>query len=104
MDYDTLLEYLEATQVRIICRTRKMRAEAVSILQELNPDVDIMFISQKYDATEFPYMGYDSSTHMWALWRGWDADKLLTVDALRELVRNPADKIEISCGSLEDVL
>lgn len=104
MDYETLLKYIEATKVRIICRTRAMRAEAVEILQELNPYLDTAFISQKYDATEFPYMGYDSSTHMWVLWKGWDADKLLTVDMLRELVGNPADKIEISCGSLEDVL
>lgn len=104
MDYETFLEYIEATQVKIICRTRAKRAEAVEILKELNPYLDTVFISQKYDATEFPYLGYDRSTNMWALWREWDADKLLTVDMLRELVRNPADKIEISCGSLEDVL
>ena len=104
MDYETFLEYIEATQVQIICRTRVMRAEAVSILKELNPYLDTTFISQEYDATKYPYLGYDRSTNMWALWKGWDTDKLLTVDALRELVSNPADKIEISCGSLEDVL
>lgn len=104
MDYDTLLEYIEATQIRIICRTRKMRAEAVGILKELNPSLDTLFISQKYDATEYPYLGYDRSTNIWALWKRPSATQVLTVDALRELVRNPADKIEISCGSLEDVL
>lgn len=104
MDYDTLLEYIEATQIRIICRTRKMRAEAVGILKELNPSLNTVFISQKYDATEYPYLGYDRSTKIWALWKSPSATQLLTVDALRELVRNPADKIEISCGSLEDVL
>ena len=104
MDYDTLLEYIEATQIRIICQTRAKRAEAVGILKELNPSLDTTFISQKYDASEFPYMGYDRSVNEWALWKSPSATQMLTVDALRELVRNPADKIEISCGSLEDVL
>ena len=104
MDYKTLLGYMEDTQVQIICRTREQRAEAVDILKELNPDLDTTFISQKYDASEFPYMGYDGGANEWALWRSWDCDKLMTVETLRELVDNHADEIELACGSLEDVL
>lgn len=104
MDYKTLLEYMEDTQVQIICHTKEQRAEAVDILKELNPDLDTSYISQVFDASDYPYMGYDGAENVWVLWKGWDADKLLTVDMLRELVGNPADKIEISCGSLEDVL
>lgn len=59
MDYKTLLEYMEATKLQIICRTKKQRAEAVDILKELNPSLDTTFISQKYNASEFPSMGYD---------------------------------------------
>ena len=68
MDYKTLLGYMEDTQVQIICRTREQRAEAVDILKELNPSLDTTFISQKYEASEFPYMGYDGVTDEWALW------------------------------------
>lgn len=104
MDYKTLLEYMEDTKVQIICRTRKQRAEAVDILKELNPSLDTTFISQKYDASEFPYMGYDRGMNEWALWKSWDCDKLMTVEALRDLVYDHADEIELTCGSLEDVL
>ena len=104
MDYKTLLEYMEATKLQIICRTREQRAEAVDILKELNPSLDTTFISQKYEASEFPYMGYDGVTDEWALWRDWDSGKLMTVETLRELVDDHADEIELACGSLEDVL
>lgn len=104
MDYKTLLEYMEATKLQIICRTKEQRAEAVDILKELNPSLDTTFISQKYDASEFPYMGYDGGVNEWALWRSWDSGKLMTVETLRELVDNHANEIELTCGSLEDVL
>lgn len=104
MDYKTLLRYMEDTQVQIICRTREQRAEAVDILKELNPSLDTTFISQKYEASEFPYMGYDSGANEWALWRNWDSGKLMTVETLRDLVYDHADEIELACGSLEDVL
>lgn len=104
MDYKTLLGYMEDTQVQIICRTREQRAEAVDILKELNPSLDTTFISQKYDASEFPYMGYDGGVNEWALWRSWDSGKLMTVETLRELVDDHANEIELTCGSLEDVL
>lgn len=104
MDYKTLLEYMEATTLQIICRTKEQRAEAVDILKELNPSLDTTFISQKYDASEFPYMGYDGGVNEWALWRSWDSGKLMTVETLRELVDNHANEIELTCGSLEDVL
>lgn len=104
MDYKTLLGYMEDTQVQIICRTREQRAEAVDILKELNPDLDTTFISQKYEPSEFPSMGYDGMRDEWALWRNWDSGKLMTVETLRELVDNHADEIELACGSLEDVL
>lgn len=104
MDYKTLLGYMEETQVQIICRTKEQRAEAVDILKELNPDLDTSYISQVFDASDYPYMGYDRMAGEWALWRNWDSSKLMTVETLRELVDNHADEIELACGSLEDVL
>ena len=104
MDYKTLLEYMEATKLQIICRTKEQRAEAVDILKKLNPSLDTTFISQKYNASEFPSMGYDRMADEWALWRNWDSSKLMTVETLRELVDDHADEIELACGSLEDVL
>lgn len=104
MDYKTLLEYMEDTQVQIICHTKEQRAEAVDILKELNPDLDTSYISQVFDASDYPYMGYDGAVNEWALWRTWDSGKLMTVEMLRDLVYDHADEIELSCDSLEDVL
>lgn len=66
--------------------------------------MDTTFISQKYNDSEFPSMGYDRIADEWALWRNWDSSKLMTVETLRELADDHANEIELACGSLEDVL
>lgn len=104
MDYQTLLEYMTATQARILCRTKEQRAEVVNILKDINPVLNPSYIGQEFNASDFPYIGYDALTNFWALWRYLDTNKVLTVEELRDLVYDHADEVELSCDSLEGVL